>query len=180
MEEDSSSSESELSLEEGSYDADGNISAKCEINAKEGFQFSGLLKGACEVFNQHLAGVSTAAGDQVEQAQQLIKHEWLKTAARRQSNPQHIEAFLDSLENYSRAVMRKVVNMCDPNVRIPTNIDYFFKSEMAVIIGQHCLALRMQFRQLRRHQCAAGLQSMQCQQAQQGRLYTSDVSCTLP
>uniref|UniRef100_A0A914XSZ1 Uncharacterized protein n=1 Tax=Plectus sambesii TaxID=2011161 RepID=A0A914XSZ1_9BILA len=115
-----SSSDSEDSMSEGSYDTSDNvITGKCDdptATQPLAFELTAPLKEACDVLNKHLLDVNAdISNDKQEWAVKYLQHEWLKAAARRNASAVFVEMFLDTLEGFSKELLVKVVNLCDQN-----------------------------------------------------------------
>lgn len=86
-------------------------------------QMTAPMTEAADILNAQLNGHKDASISDEKKlwATQYLQHEWLKAAARRSSNSNYVEAFMDALEAYSPHLLTKVINMADLNV-----ISFFF------------------------------------------------------
>ena len=52
---------------------------------------------------------------QVTNAVNIVQQEWFKTSSTKQSEPLMVEDYLDSIEDMSKELLNRVVNMTDVN-----------------------------------------------------------------
>ena len=72
------------------------------------------MKAALKVLNDSL-GRTTRGNAQVTNAVNIIQQEWFKTSSTKQSNPLDVEDYLDSIEDISKELLHRVVNLTDVN-----------------------------------------------------------------
>jgi ankyrin repeat protein len=72
------------------------------------------MKAALKVLNDSLVkgGRSTA---QMTNAVNIVQQEWFKTSSTKQSNPLDVEDYLDAIEDISKELLNRVVNLTDVN-----------------------------------------------------------------
>ena len=72
------------------------------------------MKAALKVLNDSI-GRSTRGNAQVTNAINIIQQEWFKISSTKQSNPLDVEDYLDAIEDLSKELLDRVVNLTDVN-----------------------------------------------------------------
>eukprot|EP00094_Tigriopus_californicus_P007067 TCALIF_06805-PA protein Name:"Similar to KANK1 KN motif and ankyrin repeat domain-containing protein 1 (Homo sapiens)" AED:0.29 eAED:0.37 QI:0/0/0/0.66/1/1/3/0/1455 len=72
------------------------------------------MRGALKVLNDSF-GRSTRGNAQVTNAINIIQQEWFKVSSTKQSNPLDVEDYLDAIEDMSKELLNRVVNLTDVN-----------------------------------------------------------------
>ena len=72
------------------------------------------MRAALKVVNDSL-GRSTRGNAQVTNAINIIQQEWFKISSTKQSNPLDVEDYLDAIEDISKELLNRVVNLTDVN-----------------------------------------------------------------
>lgn len=72
------------------------------------------MRGALKVLNDSL-GRNTRGNAQVTNAINIIQQEWFKISSTKQSNPLDVEDYLDAIEDMSKELLDRVVNLTDVN-----------------------------------------------------------------
>ena len=76
------------------------------------------MKAALKVLNDSISrkGITATRGNaQVTNAINIIQQEWFKISSTKQSNPLDVEEYLDIIEDMSKEVLERVVNLTDVN-----------------------------------------------------------------
>merc|ERR1712025_523111 len=73
------------------------------------------MKGALKVLNDSLSRGTSRSNAQVTNAVNIIQQEWFKTSSTKQSNPLDVEDYLDSIEEMSKELLSRIVNLTDVN-----------------------------------------------------------------
>lgn len=73
------------------------------------------MKAALKVLNDSLLRNATQSNAQLTNAINIVQQEWFKVSSTKQSNPQEVEEYLDSIEEISKEILHKVVNLVDVN-----------------------------------------------------------------
>ncbi|CAJ0948785.1 unnamed protein product, partial [Mesorhabditis belari] len=79
------------------------------------FEISTPLKEAMGSLNDHLQHPGSITDETAEWALKYVQHEWLKTAAKKNSQSAHVEVVLEALKELSQTTLKTVVNMTDQN-----------------------------------------------------------------
>uniref|UniRef100_A0A1I7XUT5 ANK_REP_REGION domain-containing protein n=1 Tax=Heterorhabditis bacteriophora TaxID=37862 RepID=A0A1I7XUT5_HETBA len=105
-----SESDDESDGSEGSYETneDGNLQGTP-------FEISAPLREALESLNSHLLQPGTITADTTDWALKYVQHEWLKSAARKNSRPEVVEILVEQLKELSPSILKTVVNITDQN-----------------------------------------------------------------
>ncbi|KAK4324357.1 hypothetical protein Pmani_004984 [Petrolisthes manimaculis] len=72
------------------------------------------MKAALKVLNDSL-GKSVRSGQQLTNALNIIQREWLKISSGKDADPHAVEDYMDVFEDYSKALLQRVVNLSDVN-----------------------------------------------------------------
>ena len=73
------------------------------------------MRAALKVVNDSLKQSSVKSSGQLTSAVNIIQQEWFKTSSTKQSNPLDVEDYLDAIEEQSRALLDRVINLTDVN-----------------------------------------------------------------
>jgi len=73
------------------------------------------MKAALKVLNDSLSRGSSRNNAQVTNAVNIVQQEWFKVSSTKQSSPLDVEDYLDSIEDISRELLDRVVNLVDVN-----------------------------------------------------------------
>lgn len=72
------------------------------------------MKAALKVLNDSLSKGSRSSA-QITNAVNIVQQEWFKTSSTKQSNPLDVEDYLDAIEDISKELLDRVVNLTDVN-----------------------------------------------------------------
>ncbi|XP_068205020.1 uncharacterized protein [Palaemon carinicauda] len=72
------------------------------------------MKAALKVVNDSI-GKPIRSGQQLTNALNIIQREWLKISSQKDANPHAVEDYMDVFEDYSKALLQRVVNLSDVN-----------------------------------------------------------------
>ena len=73
------------------------------------------MRAALKVLNDSLSQSSARSSNQITSAVNIIQQEWFKTSSTKQSNPLDVEDYLDAIEEMSKSLLDRVVNLTDVN-----------------------------------------------------------------
>ena len=73
------------------------------------------MRAALKVLNDSFAHNSGRSSAQITNAVNIIQQEWFKTSSTKQSNPLDVEDYLDAIEEMSKGLLDRVVNLTDVN-----------------------------------------------------------------
>ncbi|VDM71320.1 unnamed protein product, partial [Strongylus vulgaris] len=96
---------------EGSYDTheDG-------VDHEESpYEISSPMREAMESLNSHLIQPGTITPETADWALKYVQHEWLKCAARKNSQAEAVDVLIEQLRELSPALLKVVVNITDQN-----------------------------------------------------------------
>lgn len=72
------------------------------------------MKAAMKVVNDSI-GKPVRSGQQLTNAVNIIQREWFKVSSQKDANPHAVEDYMDVFEDYSKALLQRVVNLSDVN-----------------------------------------------------------------
>ena len=73
------------------------------------------MRAALKVVNDSLKQSNVRSSNQLTSAVNIIQQEWFKTSSTKQSNPLDVEDYLDAIEEMSKGLLDRVVNLTDVN-----------------------------------------------------------------
>jgi hypothetical protein len=73
------------------------------------------MRAALKVVNDSLKQTGVRSSLQLTSAVNIIQQEWFKTSSTKQSNPLDVEDYMDAIEEMSKALLDRVVNLTDVN-----------------------------------------------------------------
>ena len=73
------------------------------------------MRAALKVLNDSLSNTNVRSSSQITSAVNIIQQEWFKTSSTKQSNPLDVEDYLDAIEEMSKSLLDRVVNLTDVN-----------------------------------------------------------------
>jgi ankyrin repeat protein len=73
------------------------------------------MRAALKVLNDSVSSNNVRSSNQITSAVNIIQQEWFKTSSTKQSNPLDVEDYLDAIEEMSRGLLDRVVNLTDVN-----------------------------------------------------------------
>lgn len=72
------------------------------------------MKAALKVVNDSI-GKPVRSGQQLTNAVNIIQREWFKLSSQKDADPHAVEDYMDVFEDYSKALLQRVVNLADVN-----------------------------------------------------------------
>ncbi|CAN8004558.1 unnamed protein product, partial [Ixodes hexagonus] len=73
------------------------------------------VKAACKVLNDYLMKPERGDPNKLKTAVSLIQQEWFRIASPADSDPNVVEDYMDTFEEFSRHLLHRIVNMADVN-----------------------------------------------------------------
>ncbi|CAJ0585541.1 unnamed protein product, partial [Mesorhabditis spiculigera] len=95
-----------------SDDSEGTYECQDELTEGTPFEISAPLMDALNSLNGHLQNTEK---EPTEWALKYVQHEWLKTAARKNSQAAHVEVLLEAVRGIDVKLLKAVVNLTDQN-----------------------------------------------------------------
>ncbi|CAJ0567484.1 unnamed protein product, partial [Mesorhabditis spiculigera] len=95
-----------------SDDSEGTYECQDELTEGTPFEISAPLMDALNSLNGHLQNIEK---EPTEWALKYVQHEWLKTAARKNSQAAHVEVLLEAIRGIDAKLLKAVVNLTDQN-----------------------------------------------------------------